>query len=88
MVIQAEGESGGREEKKAWGGIIVSEKPHLMAALCLGRGPEGQRTGLEVGLGLPSAPQDTRAANNHTCKSHGLKGPEFSILREGCQDPI
>lgn len=53
MVIQAEGESGGREEKKAWGGIIVSEKPHLMAALCLGRGPEGQRTGLEVGLGLP-----------------------------------
>lgn len=41
-VIQAEGDGGGREEKKAWGRIIVSEKPHLMAALCLGRGLEGQ----------------------------------------------
>lgn len=78
MVIQAEGEGGGREEKKAWGRIIVSEKPHLMAALCLGR---ARRAGLEVGPGLPSAPQDTRAANIHTCKSHGLKAPEFSILR-------
>lgn len=71
--------------KKPWGGIIVSEKPHLMAALSLGDRP---RTGREdrprVGLGLPPAPQDTRSSHNHIYRSLSLKIPEFSTVREGC----